>query len=174
MAQTVIGPAADGAAKAGNPVLVAGSDGTNVETLLTDATGHLQIDVLTTALATGVVANTDSTLYASAATTASHNIADQTNTYHRGVVIVIDVTSVTDTPSVVFTIQGKALVGGYYDILASAAVTATGETVLSVYAGADDVANSKSGHPLPAIWRVECVHADADSITYSIDACVCR
>lgn len=43
----VRGAAADGAAVAGNPVLVAGQDGTNVQSLKTDAAGELQVDVLT-------------------------------------------------------------------------------------------------------------------------------
>lgn len=42
----VQGPAADGAAvPAVNPVLIAGQDGTNVQTLKTDSTGSLQVDV---------------------------------------------------------------------------------------------------------------------------------
>ena len=41
------GTAADGAAPVGNPVLIAGHDGTNVQFLKTDANGELQVDVLT-------------------------------------------------------------------------------------------------------------------------------
>lgn len=37
----VVGSAASGAAKAGNPVMVGGQDGTNAVTLLTDSSGHL-------------------------------------------------------------------------------------------------------------------------------------
>lgn len=44
---TVVGKAADGAAVSGNPVLIAGQDGTNVQSLKTDASGELQVDVLT-------------------------------------------------------------------------------------------------------------------------------
>lgn len=44
---TVIGKAADGAAVSGNPVLIAGQDGTNVQSIKTDTAGELQIDVLT-------------------------------------------------------------------------------------------------------------------------------
>lgn len=44
---TVVGKAADGAAVAGNPVLVAGQDGINAQSLKTDANGELQVDVLT-------------------------------------------------------------------------------------------------------------------------------
>jgi hypothetical protein len=43
---TAVGAAADGAAVSGNPVLVAGYDGTNVQTLLTNASGHLQVTAL--------------------------------------------------------------------------------------------------------------------------------
>lgn len=40
---SVVGAAADGAAPSGNPVLVAGQDGTNVQTLKTDTTGRLEM-----------------------------------------------------------------------------------------------------------------------------------
>jgi hypothetical protein len=42
---TVVGDAADGAAVSGNPVLMAGQDGTNAQSLKTDNTGALQVDV---------------------------------------------------------------------------------------------------------------------------------
>ncbi|MEK7556428.1 MAG: hypothetical protein AAB538_00440, partial [Patescibacteria group bacterium] len=44
---TVVGVAADGAAVSGNPVLIAGQDGTLVQSLKTDSSGELQVDVLT-------------------------------------------------------------------------------------------------------------------------------
>ncbi len=50
---TVVGKAADGAAVSGNPVLVAGQDGTNVQSLKTDSTGSLQVDVESSALPSG-------------------------------------------------------------------------------------------------------------------------
>lgn len=43
----VTGAAADGAAFAGNPVLIGGQDGTNAQSIKTDANGELQVDVLT-------------------------------------------------------------------------------------------------------------------------------
>ena len=69
-----------------------------------------------------------------------------------------------------FTIQGKDAAGTYYDILASAAVTAISTTVLRVYPGLVAVANGAISFPLPKTWRVEAVAADADSITYSVTA----
>jgi hypothetical protein len=45
-AAQVQGTAADGATPVGNPVLIAGFDGTNVQYLKTDSSGELQVDVL--------------------------------------------------------------------------------------------------------------------------------
>ena len=46
-AAQVQGTAADGAAPVGNPVLIAGFDGTNIQYVKTDVNGELQVDVLT-------------------------------------------------------------------------------------------------------------------------------
>jgi len=113
----------------------------------------------------------DVTLFASQARTATENGADQTGSNALGLHLVIDVTSVTLTPSVVFTIQGKdAASGKYYTILASAAITGTGTTVLRVYPGLAAAANTVANDVLPDTWRVIATHGDADSITYSVGA----
>jgi hypothetical protein len=114
------------------------------------------------------------TILASAARTATANGADQDNIAgHRGVVVFIDCTASADTPSVVFTVQGKEPNGtAYYTLLASAAVTGASDTVLTVYPGCVAVANSVANLPLPRVWRVIATHADADSITYSVTACL--
>jgi len=111
-------------------------------------------------------------LLASAARTADTNTDDQDNIGgHRGVVVFIDCTAITDSPSVVFTIQGREPSGDeYYDILASAAVVGAGNTVLKVYPGLTAAANTVANDVLPRRWRVNCNHADADSITYSVGA----
>jgi hypothetical protein len=44
--QTVVGDAGSGSAVSGNPVLVAGSDGTDVRTLSTDTSGNLNVNPL--------------------------------------------------------------------------------------------------------------------------------
>jgi hypothetical protein len=111
------------------------------------------------------------TLLASAARTATVNTADQRNRQHLGVRVHIDVTAASATPSVVFTIQGKdTITGDYYTLLASAAVTATGDTFLLIYPTVTAVANAAANNVLPASWRVNCVHGDADSITYTVTA----
>jgi len=113
----------------------------------------------------------DIQVFASTAYAATQNSSDFTNVNHRGVTVMIDATVEVDTASVVFTIQGKdAVSGAYYDLLASAAITAIGDTVLHVMPGAIAVANSVANLPLPRVWRVRAVHADADALTYSVGA----
>lgn len=113
------------------------------------------------------------TLFPSVARTATANSGDLSNGQHRGVHVVIDVTAASATPSVVFTIQGKdPLSGQYYTILASAAVTGISTTVLRVFPGALAAANTVANDQIPQSWRVLATHGDADSITYSIGACL--
>lgn len=113
--------------------------------------------------------NTEGTLLASAARTATASTSDQTNYNARGVRVYINATAVTLTPSVTFSIEEKDSVSGTYTaILTSAAVTTTGHTVLTVYPGATAAANVTASHPLPRTWRVTATHADTDSITYSV------
>lgn len=111
------------------------------------------------------------TLFGSGARTATANGDDQKNFNYCGAHIIIDVTAASDTPSVVFTVQGKDPVGGkYYTILASAAITGIGTTVLRVFPDATASANVAANDYLPLTWRVIATHADTDSITYSVGA----
>ena len=113
--------------------------------------------------------NRSEALFSSTARTATHNSGDLENPDHRGLHLVIDVTAASDTPSVVFTIQGKDEVSGkYYTVLASAAITGTGTTVLRVYPGCIASANVIANDVLPPVWRVLATHGDADSITYTV------
>lgn len=117
------------------------------------------------------VTNKEITLLASAARTVSVDTADQDNQYWRGVIITIDVTAAAVTPSVVFTIQGKSKLGtDYSTILASAAITGVGVTVLKVYPGLVAAVNASANDVLPRVWRVSIVAGDADSLTYSLSA----
>lgn len=89
----------------------------------------------------------------------------------RGAIIIVDVASITDTPSVVFNVEGKDPAGGdWYLIVASAAIVAAGVTVLRIYPGLTPIANLTVSDLLPQTWRVRPVHADADSITYTVGA----
>lgn len=113
--------------------------------------------------------NTEETVLASAARTASVNSADFTNYNAKGAHFIIDVTAITDTPILTPKIQGKdPLSGKYYDILVGTDITAIGTTVLKVYPGIGQIAGGASSDILPRTWRVRIEHADSDSITYSI------
>lgn len=112
------------------------------------------------------------TVYASAARTATPTTFEgQKPQWARGLHLVIDATAFSATPSIVFTIQGYSPLGDdAYTILASAAITGTGTTVLRVYPGLVVAANLAANDVVPARWRVTAVHGDADSITYSVAA----
>lgn len=111
------------------------------------------------------------TVFSSSARTATENSSVFTNEGYRGLHVVIDCTASSATPSVVFTIQGYSSLGDdYYTLLASAAITGTGTTVLKVYPGLTAAANTVASDVLPPQWRVIATHADADSITYSVAA----
>lgn len=113
--------------------------------------------------------NQDLTVYASAARTADPSYTIITNYNGKGCHLVINVTSITSTPSVVFTIEGRDILSGeYYTILASAAIVATGTTILRVYPGLTASTNLVANDILPRTIRIKAVHADADSITYSV------
>jgi hypothetical protein len=112
---------------------------------------------------------TEGTVLASAARTATVASELFTNYDYRGIDLVIDVTAASGTPSVVFTIQGyDPLSTKYYTILASAAITATGTTTLRVYPGLSAAANTVANFALPRNWRVNAVHGEGSSITYSV------
>jgi len=106
---------------------------------------------------------------ASLARTANADTLDSGSERWKGAHIIIDVTAIVTAPSVVFTVRGKDDVSGnYYDLLVSAAITATGQTVLKVYPGALAVANLVANDSLPETFMVHAEHANADSITYSV------
>lgn len=112
------------------------------------------------------------TLLASAARTATptadifHVSGDS-----RGLLVVIDCTAIAATPSVVFTLQGYDPVSTKtWTLLASAAITATGTTVLRVHPELTAAANTIAKDMVPSWFTLTAVHANANSITYSVAA----
>lgn len=113
--------------------------------------------------------NTQQTIFASAAYTATQTSGDLINYNARGIILSINVTAIVDTPSVVFSVQEKDPTSGLYSaILTTAAITATGFTKLHIYPGLDKVASSEQNHVLPRNYRIAATHADGDSMTYSV------
>lgn len=116
-------------------------------------------------------ANDNITVLASAARTATLSSATFNNGNYRGASFIIDVTAITATPSVVFSIEGlDAVSGQFYTLLDSVAIVAVGTTVITVYPGLTPLANIDASALLPWQWRVTATHDDADSITYSVGA----
>lgn len=97
--------------------------------------------------------------------------ADQLNVNGRGLKVFINITAIT-AGSLTVTIQGKDVISGtYYTILASAALAATGFTVLTVYPGATTTANVSIPDNLPRTWRISSVVATGP-VTATVGASV--
>src|SRR5687767_4994745 len=111
------------------------------------------------------------TLFPSAARTPTVNAEDHSDVIGDYLHLIIDCTAVDATPQVAYPIQGKDPASGkYYTILASAAITGTGTTILKVGPSLTAAANLVANDIVPSIWRVIATHGDADSITYSCGA----
>ncbi len=85
---------------------------------------------------------------------------------------VINVTAASGSPSVVFTISGVEPASGTpaaWTILASAAITGTGITVLRIHPSLTASANAIAKDMLPSSISVTATHGTADSITYSVE-----
>jgi hypothetical protein len=92
----------------------------------------------------------------------------------QSLIVVINVTAVTSTPSVVIDIQGlDGGSGGTWEILQSAAITATGMTVLRVCSHLTAATNTIAKDIVPPRVRIQATHANANSITYSMSAELC-
>lgn len=106
---------------------------------------------------------------AGTAAAAGANGADQQNPTCRGLVVVIDVTAFTGT-SITVTLQSKDPVSGKYStILVSAALAATGTTVLTVYPGVTVAANVAVSTVVPNIWRAIST-GTFSNVTYTVSA----
>jgi hypothetical protein len=79
----------------------------------------------------------------------------------------VNVSAIAATPSVVFNVQGRTPAGSWETLLQSAAVTGTGDTVLTVGQGLTAAANVTANGVVPSAVRLFADHGDADSITYS-------
>jgi hypothetical protein len=83
------------------------------------------------------------------------------------------ITNITAAPGVVTVtpvIQGKDVLGNYYDILVGPALVTAGLNRLAVGSGLNAVANVSIGDSIPDIWRVQLRHSGAGAFTYSVTA----
>jgi hypothetical protein len=110
------------------------------------------------------------TVMASAARTATH--AATIATTHRAGFFFINVSALTAGASIVFTIAGNDPVSGAaFTILTSAAIVATGMTVLRIDSALTAAANTIAKDSLPQAVTVTATHADSKSVTYSVGFC---
>lgn len=88
----------------------------------------------------------------------------------RGVIVIINTTLDPASASVTFTLRGVVPdgSGATWDILASAAVAATGVTVLEVHPALAVVANRAASALVPENMLLNCNAVDTDSLTYSV------
>jgi hypothetical protein len=116
-----------------------------------------------------VPSNQQFTLLSSAARTTTTASSDVSNYHNRGAYIFVNVTSITSTPIIAVQVQGKEPVGSnYFNICEFAAITATGTAAFLTYPGQTKIPGVVESFPLPRSWRINVVHQDADSITYSV------
>lgn len=107
------------------------------------------------------------------AASASANGADQNNPTFRGLKVVVNVSAISGTsPTLVVTLQGKdPASGSYYTLLASASLTSTGATVLTVYPGVTASANVAVSDVVPRTWRaISTVGGTGPSVSFTVGA----
>lgn len=109
-------------------------------------------------------------VHLSTARTATPTNVEISDKYVKGIQVVINVTASSATPSVVPTIDGHdPLSDTWYNILTGSAITGASAVVLRVHPDLLAAANLTAKDFLPAKYRVVMTHADADSITYSVN-----
>ena len=119
--------------------------------------------------------NSVTTLLASAARTATVNSEDQSNYDHSRLLLYIDVTASSATPSVTPSIQGKDSVSGNYDTIWTASSALDGTVGTYTYYFDSGISGGDCTELIPftlpcRTWRLVMTHGDADSITYSVSA----
>lgn len=91
----------------------------------------------------------------------------------KGILLYVHISAITGTaPTLTVTLQGKSPVSDqYHTVLASAALNATGLTILRVYPGLTAAANLVASDILPTTWRViSVIGGTTPAVTASISA----
>lgn len=114
------------------------------------------------------------TILSSAARTGTTNSSDFTNYNHRGIVLSLNITSASGTGGLQVLIQVKDSIAVVYRQLNTSptAITAAGQYIYMLYPGIDGTNNNNNqniSQVLPQIFRIQVVHGDASSYTYSVN-----
>jgi hypothetical protein len=123
-------------------------------------------------------ANTEGTLLASAARTATTSSANQTNYNARGVIVTLRISAASGTGGLSWKLYGVDPVSGAtYQITPNIAapITAAGTYAFEVYPGSTTTGSTnpswmyqRTSAALPRTWQLQVVHADGSSYTYSV------
>ena len=119
-------------------------------------------------------ANTEFTLLASAARTAVASSTAQSNPYHKGMIIFVDVTLDAAAAAVTPTILINPVIGTAKTIWTAAApIAAVGQYAYVFYPAAADAASYTEAveNVIPADWTFTMTVADTDAMTYSVTGC---
>jgi hypothetical protein len=110
------------------------------------------------------------TVYASAARTATPNSQEfEIGSGWMAATVVIDTTAAGVSPSTVVKVSGvDRLSGKVYDLLSSAAITATGTVSLAIGQSLTAAANVSANAAVPPVLRVTSTHGNGTSHTYSV------
>jgi hypothetical protein len=112
--------------------------------------------------------NTEGTLLASAARTATASSPDQPNHNATSVIVYFNVTVASGTGGVQPIIQYKDPVSGnYVNALVGPSRTTPGMVMLRIAPGLVAGTNAEN-LPIPRTWRLQVTHADGSSYTYSV------
>jgi hypothetical protein len=115
--------------------------------------------------------NADVSILTSSARTTTQTQADQTNLWHRGIRIVLDVTVNGAGGSITLEVDAKDAVSGkYVPMLTGAAVTDVRTVSYLVYPSATPAANLAASDSLPLTWRIVVTANNANAVTYSVGA----
>ena len=118
-------------------------------------------------------------LYAEASRTATPALVTQTNAVGaRGLMVMVYVSSITNTPNVspiLYFVAGTGTANAGI-VWSGAALTATGTYVYIFYPGAVQPTGAVGAHcpketvaiPIPEKWSLQMNHGDADAITYRV------
>lgn len=128
----------------------------------------LASDVTVAVTLPAVNVNTGALINVTGATTTQYS-ADQTNTNHRGAILVCNVSAIA-AGTIAVSVQGKdPISGAYYTLFTGAAVATAILTVYQVYPASTPAVSAYNG-PLPTIWRVMVTAVNAFPVTYTISA----
>ena len=104
--------------------------------------------------------------------TASWQNDAQTNVKHRGLHVIVNVTTAVAGGLLTPTIQGQGPFGDWYDLLVGAQIDGNnqGYSLMKMYPGISPLSGYAASDVLPPVWRISFVHANANVVRYTVGA----